>query len=149
MSRCLCPFSLTSTDHVSSLLASWTWLTVSKELTTTSSVSESTHKEVNYRWKYVTQMRQQRPKSPTVTLTWHACKCKLHKLHQSFFFLLSTVFVIVLNTTGPQSIDALCPFSLTLTGISDLSVSLSVSFFLSLCLCICLYFCLSCLSISL
>ena len=29
--------------------------------------------------KYVTQVQQQRPDSPTVTLTWHACKYKVHK----------------------------------------------------------------------
>ena len=28
---------------------------------------------------YVTQVQQQRPESPTVTLTWHACKYKVHK----------------------------------------------------------------------
>ena len=43
---------------------------------------ESTSKEVNQRSKYATQA-QQRPESPTVTLTWHACsKCKVHKLRQ-------------------------------------------------------------------
>ena len=25
-----------------------------------------------------------RPDSPSVTLTWHACKCKIHKLHQRY-----------------------------------------------------------------
>ena len=25
-----------------------------------------------------------RPESPTVTLAWHACKCKVHKLHQRY-----------------------------------------------------------------
>ena len=35
---------------------------------------DSTHKGVNQRSKYVTQVQQQRPESPTVTLTWHACK---------------------------------------------------------------------------
>ena len=28
------------------------------------------------------QLQQQRPESPTVTLTWHACKYKVHKHHQ-------------------------------------------------------------------
>ena len=32
--------------------------------------------------KYVTQTQQQRPESLRVTLTWHACKHKVHKLHQ-------------------------------------------------------------------
>ena len=35
---------------------------------------ESTHKGVNQRSKYVTQVHQQRPESCTVTLYWHACK---------------------------------------------------------------------------
>ena len=30
----------------------------------------------------ITQVQQQRPELPTVTLTWHACKYKVHKLHQ-------------------------------------------------------------------
>ena len=33
--------------------------------------------------KDVTQV-QQRPASPTVTLTWHASKYKVHKLHQRY-----------------------------------------------------------------
>ena len=43
--------------------------------------AESTHKGGNQRSKYVTQVQQQRPESPMVTLTWHACKYKVHKLH--------------------------------------------------------------------
>ena len=31
--------------------------------------------------KYITQVQQQTPESPTVPLTWHACKYKVHKLH--------------------------------------------------------------------
>ena len=38
---------------------------------------------VNQRLKYVRQV-QQRPEPPTVTLTWHACKYKVHKLHQRY-----------------------------------------------------------------
>ena len=30
------------------------------------------------------QAQQQRPESPTVILTWHACKYKVHKLHQMY-----------------------------------------------------------------
>ena len=41
------------------------------------------NKGVNKRSKYVTQVQQQRPESPTVTLTWHACKYKVHKLHST------------------------------------------------------------------
>ena len=40
---------------------------------------------VNWRSKYVTQVQQQRPESPTVTLTWHTCKYKVHQLHQRYF----------------------------------------------------------------
>ena len=29
-------------------------------------------------------MQQQRPESPTVTLTWHACKYKVRELHQRY-----------------------------------------------------------------
>ena len=43
-----------------------------------------THKRVHQRSKYVTQIQQQRPESPTVTRTWHACKYKIHKLHQRY-----------------------------------------------------------------
>ena len=32
----------------------------------------------------LTQVQQQRPESPTVTLTRHACKHKVHKLHQRY-----------------------------------------------------------------
>ena len=32
--------------------------------------------------KDVTQIQQQRPESPTVTLTWHASKFKVYKLQQ-------------------------------------------------------------------
>ena len=45
---------------------------------------ESTHKGVNQRSKYVTQVQQQRPESPKVTHTWQACKYKVHKLHQRY-----------------------------------------------------------------
>ena len=48
----------------------------------------STHEGVHYRSKHVTQVQQQRPKSPTVTLTWHACKYKVHKLHQRYILKL-------------------------------------------------------------
>ena len=50
--------------------------------------AESTHKGNNQRSKYVTQVRQQRPESHRITLTWHACKYKVHKLHQSYILKL-------------------------------------------------------------
>ena len=43
---------------------------------------ESTHKGGNQRSKYVKQAQQERPQSLPVTLTWHACQYKVHKLHQ-------------------------------------------------------------------
>ena len=46
--------------------------------------AEPTHKGVNQRSKYVTQVQLQRPESPTVTLTWHACKYKIRSLHQRY-----------------------------------------------------------------
>ena len=46
----------------------------------TSCFHESAHKGVNQRSKYVTQVKQERPESPTVILTWHACKYKVHIL---------------------------------------------------------------------
>ena len=39
----------------------------------------------------VTQVQQQRPRSPTVTLTWYACKYKVHKLHQKYILYLLRV----------------------------------------------------------
>ena len=39
-----------------------------------SACSEPINKGVNYCSKDVTQTQQQRPESPTVTLTWHASK---------------------------------------------------------------------------
>ena len=60
-------------------------------------IIESTHKGVNHRSKYVTRVQQQRPESPTVTLTWHACKYKVHKLpqrHILFFSFLLLLFFL-------------------------------------------------------
>ena len=50
--------------------------------------AESTHKGVNQRSKYVTQVRQQRPESPTVTLTRHSCKYKVQNLHLMYLYLM-------------------------------------------------------------
>ena len=46
--------------------------------------NESTHKGVNSRSKDVTQAQQKRPELPSVALTWHAFKYKVHKLHQRY-----------------------------------------------------------------
>ena len=52
---------------------------------------KSTHKGVNYCAKEVTQT-QQRPESPTASLTWHASKCKVHnKLHQRYIFKVNEI----------------------------------------------------------
>ena len=67
---------------------------------------ESTHKGVNYRPKYVIQIQQQRPESTTVTFTWHACKCKVHELHQRY-----TLFEFF-NWTGWVGGIATLPFKL-------------------------------------
>ena len=40
--------------------------------------------------KDVTQTQQQRPETPKVTLTWHASRYKVHKLHQSTRYINST-----------------------------------------------------------
>ena len=55
--------------------------------------AESTHKGVNYRSKYVTQV-QQRPESPTVNLTWHARKHRVHNFHQRYILCISGVPVV-------------------------------------------------------
>ena len=47
-------------------------------------LSKSTNRGVNQCSKYVTRVQQQRPESPTVTLTWHACKYMVQKLHQRY-----------------------------------------------------------------
>ena len=67
----------------------WEWLTGDrlvlyvnlKQNEAQSARAESTNKGVNLLSKYVTPVQQQRPESPTVTLSWHACKYKVHKLH--------------------------------------------------------------------
>ena len=51
---------------------------------------------VNQRWKDVAQTQQQRPESLTVTLTWHATKYKVHKLHQRYMH--HCVYLSVLST---------------------------------------------------
>ena len=55
----------------------------------------STHKGVKQCSRYVTQVQQQRPESPMVTLTKHMGKHKVHKLylrHFLFFFLVCEPF---------------------------------------------------------
>jgi len=50
---------------------------------------ESTNKEVNQRPKDVTETQQQRYESPTVTLTLHASKNKVHQLHQNHILVVT------------------------------------------------------------
>ena len=59
-------------------------LTNLKQSEAQSARAESTHKGVNQHSKYVTQAQQQRPESPSVTLTWHPRPYKAHKLHQRY-----------------------------------------------------------------
>ena len=49
----------------------------------------SANKGLNQRSKYVTRV-QQRPESPTVTLTWHTCKYKVHKLDHRYILKTSS-----------------------------------------------------------
>ena len=72
------------------------WKTTNlKENEAQSAHAESTHKGVNWHSKYVTQVQQQRPESPMVTLTWHACEYKAHKLHQRY---LCYIFWVLINS---------------------------------------------------
>ena len=57
--------------------------------------AESTHKGVNQCLKYVTQVQQQRPESSTVTLTWHACKYKVHKLQHRYILKFRLMSVLL------------------------------------------------------
>ena len=66
------------------------------------SILESTHKEFNQHLKYVTPVQHQRPELPTVTLSWHVCKYKVHKLHQRYILSciypnLHSVLIIILS----------------------------------------------------
>ena len=56
-------------------------------------LSESRHKGVTQRPKDVTQTQQQRPESPTGTITWRASKYKVHKLLWIYFFINSAMSI--------------------------------------------------------
>ena len=58
--------------------------------------SESAHKGVNSRSKYVTQVQQQRPESPAVTLTWHASQIWIRTRPRALVQWATRVFVVVL-----------------------------------------------------
>ena len=40
-------------------------------------------------------MQQQRPESPTVTLTWHASKYKLHKSYKRYILKMRLLLLIL------------------------------------------------------
>ena len=65
-----------------------------------------TYEGINQRSKYATQV-QQRPESPTVTLTWRACKYKVHKLHQRY--IQRNTKTIVSRTVSPPPPTRLLP----------------------------------------
>ena len=68
--------------------------------------AESTHKGVNWRSIYITQfIQQQRPEPPTVTLTWHACKYKVHKLHQRYILKKSKRSLDKIHAHGAPSME--------------------------------------------
>ena len=53
--------------------------------------NQHTRELINARNNVVIQVQQQRPKLPTVTLTWrHACKYKVHKLHYRYMYAQSS-----------------------------------------------------------
>ena len=68
--------------------------------------AKSIHKGVNLTLeihnKTTNLTKQQTPESPTVTLTWHACKYKVQKLRQRYIFnlllYLSYVFPALINS---------------------------------------------------
>ena len=71
----LCPPSATDTDNMprpTRLLPGVIFNL--KQSEGQSARAGSTNKGANLRSNYLTQVRQQRSESPTVTLTWHACK---------------------------------------------------------------------------
>ena len=88
--------------------------------------AQSTHKGVNQRSKYITQVQQQRPESPTVTLTWHACKYKVHKLRyilSRWEFTLTRVYSHL-----ERMYRNLCTLYITV-GDSDLCCCTCVTYF--------------------
>ena len=70
--------------------------------------AESTHKGVNQLSKCVTQVQQKRPEQPMVTFTWHACKYKVHKLHQRH--ILKEYLVCQVRDTIGDSGLCCCPW---------------------------------------
>ena len=73
----------------------WTMANASKNFAR----DKSTHKGANWRSKYVTQVQQRRPESPTVTRAWRSCKYKVHKLHQRYILKGTSVEFLYLAFT--------------------------------------------------
>ena len=80
-------------DDLFDIFCKLIWIKNLKQDEAQSARLESTHKGVNQSSKYVTQVQQQRPESPGVTLAWHACKNKVHKLRQRYILCLTPLFV--------------------------------------------------------
>ena len=70
------PFAVTRSSSIQDIIQ---WIILCRTF-----VTESTHKGVNQHPKDVIQTQQQRPESPTVTLTWNASKHKVRKFHQMY-----------------------------------------------------------------
>ena len=77
------------------------------------------HKGVNWRLEDVTQTQQQRSELPTVTLTRHASKYKVHKFHHRYV-LSCTNFT---NTTTIPWCTLLVTSHQSMTDISDEPIS--------------------------
>ena len=78
--------------------------------------AESTHKGVKQR-RMTSHKHNNKSESPTITLTWHACKYKVHKLHERyilfilfiFIFLTRDTFVPLVGQTGEIIKQLFCP----------------------------------------
>ena len=55
--------------------------------------AESTHKGVKQR-RLTSHKHNNKSESPTITLTWHACKYKVHKLHERYILFILFIFFI-------------------------------------------------------
>ena len=77
-------FLLWNSDHLCYKLLHFNTVNY-KQIVKYPTTTKSTHKRVNQRSKDVTQVQQQRPESPRVTLTWH--KYKVRKLHQRYILI--------------------------------------------------------------
>ena len=91
--------------------------------------NSTTIKWDNYRSKYVTQVQQQRPEPPTVTLSWHACNYKVHKHLQRYIQLdvsAESPFSWIKPLSKRRSVFCLFSFCFVCLFVCLLSVCLSV-----------------------